>query len=88
MKETLKKKKTQRSKPRKRNKGKDLLEQVIRLTGIPSKIIKRELVSILERKNVDVSSLTIDELRGAVATYLREIVGGMLEKHQRQETQH
>ena len=62
-------------------KGKALLEQVISLTGIPSKSIGRELKLILEQKNLEVSSLTLDQLRSAVASYLREIMGGLLEKH-------
>lgn len=62
-------------------KGKALLEQVIALTGIPSKSIGRELKLLLEEKNLDVSSLTLDQLRCAVASYLREIMGGLLEKH-------
>lgn len=51
------------------------------MTGIPSKTIGRELKLLLDQKNLDVSSLTLDQLRAAVASYLREIMGGLLEKH-------
>ena len=60
--------------------GRDLLDQVIHLTGIPSKTIKRELKCILDRKNLDINNLTLDQLRSVVATYLREIMGGLLDK--------
>lgn len=64
--------------------GEDLFNQVITLTGIPAQTIKRELKSILDRKNIDVNNLTLDQLRGVVASYLREIMGGLLDRyHQR-----
>lgn len=60
--------------------GRELLNQVIALTGIPSKTIHQELKAILDRKNIDINELTLEQLRGAVATYLREIMGGLLDK--------
>jgi hypothetical protein len=62
------------------SKGEELLTQVIRLTGIPSKNIKKELKNILEKKNIDPKDLTLDQLRCVVASYLREIMSGILER--------
>lgn len=68
---------------KKTTKGKDLLDQVIQLTGVPAKAIQRELKSILEKKKIDIDNLTIDQLRMVVACYLREIMGGLLERSSR-----
>ena len=75
---------------RKSKKGDALLNQVIKLTGLPSLSLKHELKEILERKNIDVSSLTVDQLRGVAASYLREIMGGILDKYhlRRNESNH
>jgi hypothetical protein len=71
-------------------KGDDLFNQVIKLTGIPQKTIRRELKSILERKNIDVNQLTLEQLRCVVASYLREIMGNLLDRagHRRSEPHH
>lgn len=68
----------------------DLFEQLIKMTGIPAATLKRELKAILERKNIDIHQLTIEDLRGVVAAYLREIMSGILDKcgHRRNETSH
>ena len=73
------KKKTKKSR-RKQSHGADLLNQVIALTGIPAKHIRKELKSILDRKGIDVENLTLDQLRGVVACYLREIMGSVLDR--------
>lgn len=72
-----------RSKPARKNRakvGEDLFNQVVALTGIPAKTIQRELNTILERKNIDIHHLTLDQLRGVVASYLREIMGNVLDR--------
>ena len=78
-----------KKKPKKTPKGDDLFDQVIKLTGIPQQSIRRELKSILERKNIDVNQLTLEQLRGVVASYLREIMGNLLDRagHRRPENQ-
>ena len=58
----------------------DLFHQVCALTGLPAHKIKKELKAILDRKNIDVNNLTLDQLRGVVASYLREIMGGLLDR--------
>jgi hypothetical protein len=59
--------------------GHDLLDQVISLTGVPGQAIQRELKAILDRKNIDLNQLTLEQLRTVAASYLREIMGGLLE---------
>lgn len=71
---------TKKKKPKRKKRGQDLLNQVIQLTGIPSRHIKQELLCILERKKIDLNSLTLDQLRLVVASYLREIMGNLLDR--------
>ena len=60
------------------------------MTGIPAKNIRAELKLILDRKNIDVKNLTLDQLRMVVASYLREIMGSLLDRGhaKRPETNH
>jgi hypothetical protein len=94
-KSSLKKSSSNRTAPKRKalktkKKGEDLLNQVIKLTGIPSTTIRRELKTILDRKGLDINNLTLDQLRLVVASYLREIMGGLLDRagHKRTETKH
>lgn len=61
-------------------KGQDLLNQVISLSGIPAESIRRELNAILDKKNLAMEHLTLEQLRAVAATYLREIMGSLLDK--------
>jgi len=63
----------------KQSKPDDLLDQVIRLTGIPSALIKKELKATLKKHNLDAKQLTLPELRTVVASYLRDIVTNMID---------
>ena len=76
MKTTRKKRK--KASPRKPSK-KRLLDQVIQLTGIPSQTIRKELQTIMAKKTIKTDDITLDQLRSVAATYLREIMGGLLE---------
>lgn len=67
-------------------KGEALFNQLVKLTGIPSQAIKKELKNILEKKNIDINHLTLDQLRVVVASYVREIMGGILEKYHLRRT--
>lgn len=42
----------------------------------------------MDRKNIDVKNLTLDQLRVAAASYLREIMEGMLEADKQSNTRH
>ena len=91
------KKEKKKKKPLKKKKrvskkaaGQDLFNQMVKLTGIPGEAIRRELTAILEKKNVDLNSLTLEQLRMVVASYLREIMGNLLDRAQakRSDTTH
>lgn len=60
--------------------GEGLLDQVVRLTGLPATAVKKELKAVLDKKNIDVNQLTLEQLRAVVASYLREIMMGLLER--------
>ena len=62
-------------------KGHDLLNQVIHLSGIPAESIRRELSVILEKKNLALDNLTLEQLRTVAASYLREIMGSLLDRN-------
>lgn len=79
------KKKTK--KKTRRKSGEDLFNHVISLTGIPAQSIKRELKTILDRKNIDVNHLTVDQLRQVAASYLREIMGGLIDRYHHRKTE-
>ncbi len=79
----LKKKITRKKKKpasQSKKKAHDLLTQVIRLTGIPSRIVRRDLGVILKRKNLDPKTMSLADIRTVVACYLREIMSGILDQ--------
>lgn len=79
-------KKRKAKKPSTGTTGSDLFQQVVRLTGIPKQALLKELRGILDKQHIDVKNLTLDQLRAAAASYLREIMGGILDKvHARRE---
>lgn len=54
--------------------GNALFKQVIELSGLPPKIMKRELTAILKKIGIKPQKLTESTLRKAAAAYLREII--------------
>lgn len=68
------KRKTKKKSPSK----KKLLEHVIQLTGLPSQVLRRELQSILEKKNIKAEDMNLEQLRCVATSYLREIMGPLL----------
>ncbi len=79
----MKKSPTKKKRAKKPTKGKELFQHVVRLTGIPSQTIQKELKSILEKKNIDIHHLTVEQLRSVAASYVREIMGGILDRYNR-----
>ena len=63
---------------------KDLFSQVVKLSGIPAASIQKELKDILDKKNIDLNHLTLDQLRQVAASYLREIMCSVLDRRPRQ----
>lgn len=60
--------------------GERLLDQVVRLTGLDSQAVKKELQTLLAKKNLDVNQLTLEQLRHVIASYMREIMMGILDR--------
>lgn len=54
--------------------GNELFERVVKLSGLPPKLIKKELRIILKKSGVQPHQLTQATLRKAMANYLRDIV--------------
>jgi len=76
-----KKSKVRKSTKTKRpERGKELFNYVVQLTGLPKDKIKEELKTLLHKKNIEVSQLTVDQLRTVAASYLREIMAGIIER--------
>ncbi|MBI4403571.1 MAG: hypothetical protein HY537_05390 [Deltaproteobacteria bacterium] len=69
-----------------KKKGSPLFDQVIHLTGIPTKQFKKDLKQIAEKKNLDPDSLTIDQLRRVAASYLRQIMSSILDSGQEKKS--
>ncbi|NBX67763.1 MAG: hypothetical protein EBR01_02220 [Proteobacteria bacterium] len=81
----MKKKTKKKSSPSKAKRqlptGDELLNQVVKLTGLPHKAIKNELKEILEKKNINIHQLNLGQLRCAAASYVREIMVSLIEKY-------
>lgn len=58
----------------------------MRLTGVPADKLRRELEGVLRKRNIDINQLTLDQLRVAVASYLRDIMGAMLDRYNQRRT--
>jgi len=54
--------------------GNELFRQVTRETGLPEDLVARELSKILSKKGIELNEVTLDELRLALAEYLREVI--------------
>jgi len=54
--------------------GNALFKKVVRLSGIPPKVMKKELTELLKKRGIDPQKLTETKLRKAAAAYLREIL--------------
>lgn len=76
-----KKRRTSTKKKKSSKKGDALLNQVVKLTGLPKTDIKNELKDILERKNINIHNLNLGQLRCVAASYVREIMSSLVEKY-------
>jgi len=73
--------KTSPKKKRSSSKSVKLLEHVIQLTGLPSQVLRREIQSILDKKNIKPEDMTLEQLRSVATSYLRDIMGSLLDKN-------
>lgn len=56
--------------------GRNLLNFIAELTGLPNDRIIRELQNIVQSKGLSVDDIELDDLREALASYLQEAVAG------------
>lgn len=54
--------------------GNQLFKSVTGATGLPEDLISKELDKVLSQKGIVRSEVTLDELRDALAGYLREVI--------------
>ena len=60
--------------------GNALFKKVVQLSGLPPRLIKRELTDILKRIGIQPKKVTEPVLRKAMATYLREVINKNLKE--------
>jgi len=60
--------------------GNDLFKKVVQLSGLPPKLIKKELTFILKKTGVQPQKVTEPILRKAMAIYLRDVVNKTLKE--------
>ena len=55
--------------------GKDVLQEVVQMTGLPADYLHAEINSFLGTTNEDVKDLSIDQLRSVLLNYLETLNG-------------
>jgi hypothetical protein len=61
--------------------GNQLFKEVADATGLPLDLITTELSRVLTAKGVELSEVTIEDMRSALADYLREVIVEAKEKY-------
>ena len=54
--------------------GNELFKELAQATGLPSELITTELTRVLAAKGIAKDEVTMDELRQALAAYLRDVI--------------
>jgi hypothetical protein len=54
--------------------GNELFNKVTEATGLPKELVEQELGKVLTGKGIAQNEVTLDELRLALADYLREVI--------------
>jgi hypothetical protein len=54
--------------------GNELFKTVTGATGLPSDLVAKELSKVLSNKGIARDEVTLEELRSALAEYLREVL--------------
>ena len=54
--------------------GNELFEKVVRLSGLPEDIIKKELTEILKKEGIHPDQITEPALRKILMRYLRDVL--------------
>lgn len=54
--------------------GVDLIEQLIKATGLPTDIMRAEVLRLLNKSNIQPTSVSLDELRKVMADYVQDVL--------------
>lgn len=52
--------------------GNELFETITLLTGLPEDFVKSEFSNLLYKKNINVNTLTVDDIRNVLADFLQD----------------
>ena len=53
---------------------KNLFNQVVELTGLPAHFIKPRLEALLEKKGIEPSAMTMEDLRIVLVDFLQDVI--------------
>jgi hypothetical protein len=68
--------------------GNPLFQEIMVLTGLPKNHISEELVAILEEVGASPESVTLEDLRNAMAAYLMQVIGPELDDSTQEPSDH
>ena len=54
--------------------GKPLIQEVTEATGLPQELVQEELTDLLQSRGFSPAEVTIDQLRIALADYMRQVL--------------
>ena len=54
--------------------GKELLQQIIALSGLPEDSAQREVEALALKRNKNIDNLTLDDVRYILAMYLQDVL--------------
>lgn len=52
----------------------NLFEKVVQGTGLPEELVSQDFLKVITDKGYEKNSLTLDQLRDALADYLQEVI--------------
>jgi len=55
-------------------KGKKLIDSITAATGLPQKLIDKELKLLIEKSGFDINNINMEELRVVISQYLQEVL--------------
>ncbi|MBK9293721.1 MAG: hypothetical protein IPM57_04635 [Oligoflexia bacterium] len=54
--------------------GNEVFNSVLEATGLPKELVSRELEGLLAKKGISIKEVTVEDLRGALSEYLRDVI--------------
>lgn len=52
--------------------GQELYETLTLLTGLPEDFVRREFSNLITKNNLDINTLTVDDVRNVLADFLQD----------------